>query len=160
MIKDARGNKLTTDQEKNDRWKEHFQNVLNCPEPEERNTWIDEDEQLLMISTSEITTEEVKQAIGQLKNHRSPGEDLITGEMLKVLGDVGIEKFTSLLNTVWHRETVPLDWKRGIIVRIPKKRKSKRVLELERNHPAICAWQGAEQYNICQIEGRSPRCIE
>lgn len=121
VIKDANGNKLTTDQDKNNRWKEHFQSVLNCPEPELLNSWIDANEQPLTISTSEITPAEVKDAIGKLKNHRSPGEDLITGEMLKAMGEVGLEKLTTIMNNIWQSETVPGDWKRGIIVRIPKK---------------------------------------
>ena len=79
VIKNARGNKLTSDQEKNERWKDNFQNVLNCLEPEVRSTWIDDDEQFLTISTSGITAEEVKQASDQLKNNCSPGEDLFTG---------------------------------------------------------------------------------
>ena len=38
VVKDANGNKLTTEEDKNNRWKEHFENVLNCPEPEVLNT--------------------------------------------------------------------------------------------------------------------------
>ena len=121
VVKDANGNKLTTDQDKNNRWKEHFQSVLNCAEPEVTNTWSNMNKQGLPINTSEITAAEVKQCIDKLKNHRSPGEDLITGEMLKTLGEVGLGKLTSILNNVWQTETVPSDWKRGIIIRIPKK---------------------------------------
>ena len=121
VIKDADGNRLTTDEDKNNRWKEHFQNVLNCAEPEMLNSWIDMTGQTLSINTSEITAVEVRGAIDRLKNHRSPGEDLITGEMLKAIGDVGLSKLTTILNNVWQNETVPNDWRRGIIVRIPKK---------------------------------------
>ena len=70
------------------------QTISSCQrdtEPEVRNTWSDVDEQVLAISTSEITAAEVKQDLGQLKNNRSPGEDLITGEMLKILGEVELE---------------------------------------------------------------------
>ena len=41
VIADAAGNRLTTEEDQNRRWKEHFQNVLNCPEPEVINTWSD-----------------------------------------------------------------------------------------------------------------------
>ena len=86
------------------------------------NLWTDLDEQrILPINTSEITIEEVKCTINKLKNNRSPGEDLITGEMLKAVGDIGVGKLVDILNRVWQHEIVPNDWRKGIIVRIPKK---------------------------------------
>ena len=89
---------------------EQFLNVLNCLGPEVRNTRIEVNEQLPMISTSEIIVPEFRQAINQLKNHRSPDEDLITGEMLKALGENGLAKLTSFLKSVWFNETIqPLE---------------------------------------------------
>ena len=96
--------------------------MLNCPEPDVVNTWSDVAQgQPLTINTAQITIDEVRNAVKKLKNHRSPGEDLISGEMLKALGEIGLEKLTSILSNVWQEEVVPSDWRRGIIVRIPKK---------------------------------------
>ena len=123
VIKDANGNRLITDEDKNNRWKEHFQSVLNGPEPEVLNVWPDTDvaRTALNITTSELTPAEVRDAIATLKNNRSPGEDMISGEMLKAIGEIGVEKLTTILNSAWRNEKVPRDWKRGVIVRIPKK---------------------------------------
>ena len=112
VITDAAGNRLTTEEDKNQRWKEHFQSVLNCPEPDVVNTWSDVAQgQPLTINTAQITIDEVRNAVKKLKNHRSPGEDLISGEMLKALGEIGLEKLTSILSNVWQKEVLPSDWR-------------------------------------------------
>ena len=41
--------------------------------------------------------------------------------MLKAIGEIGLAKLTAILNSVWQSEKVLNDWKRGVIVRIPKK---------------------------------------
>ena len=79
------GNRLTTEEDNNQRMKEYFQNVFNCPEPEVIITWSDIPQGLILaIHTAQITVEEVKSIIRKLKNHRSPGEDLMSEEMLKL----------------------------------------------------------------------------
>ena len=95
---------------------------MNSVEPEIINIWNNEsDVESLTINTSPITVEEVRVAIRKLKNNRSPGKDLITGEILKAIGETSVQKLTVILNSVWESEVVPRDWKRGIIVKIPKK---------------------------------------
>ena len=68
-------------------------------------------EQTLTINTSEITVAEVKGVIDELKNHHSPGEDLIAGEMLKAIGEIGLGNLTTILSNVWQNENVPNDWR-------------------------------------------------
>ena len=46
---------------------------------------------------------------------------MISGEMWKTIGDMGLEKLTAILNNAWQSEKVPCDWKRGVIIRLPKK---------------------------------------
>ena len=122
IIKDAYGNKLTTDKDKNNRLKDYFHNMLNCAEPEVHTIWPDfETVRSLNSNTSEITVGEVRDVIDKLKNDRSSDEDLIAGEMLKAMGETGLLKLTSVLNIVWQNEFVYGDWRRCIIVRIPKK---------------------------------------
>jgi len=40
---------------------------------------------------------------------------------LKSGGQVVVEKLTNLCNEVWYKQTVPQDWKNGIIIPLPKK---------------------------------------
>ena len=82
MIRDVNGNKITSEQDKVDRWKEHFQTVLNCEEPLITNDWNGVTQNECVINTEPITWQEVESVIKNLKNNKSPGEDIIASEML------------------------------------------------------------------------------
>ena len=73
-VKDRNGNLLTKDNDIKNRWKEHFETVLNRPIPPAED--IPEAERDLNIGGGEITLE-VEKAIGQLKNNKAPGEDRV-----------------------------------------------------------------------------------
>ena len=95
--------------------------MLNCEEPLTLNGWNDATQNELIIDTTAFTIEEVKRVVGNLKNNKSPGEDLITGEMRRAMGENGIGRLHSLINNIWMSENIPIDWKRGVIVKVPKK---------------------------------------
>uniref|UniRef100_A0A914WQC5 Reverse transcriptase domain-containing protein n=1 Tax=Plectus sambesii TaxID=2011161 RepID=A0A914WQC5_9BILA len=121
-IKDKNGKVLLTKEEQNARWMEHFQEVLNQPAPTAPHDFsaiipIDQ----LDVNVNPITRAEVLKAIQQLKNNKAPGLDWISGEMIKCGGDEMVQHLTNLLNTCWSSERVPLDWKKGAIVKLPKK---------------------------------------
>ena len=66
------------------RWQEHFQSVLNCPEPTSTlNVHGDCYSGQLLIPLEDVTEEEVIIAVSQLKNGKSAGIDQIQAEMLK-----------------------------------------------------------------------------
>ena len=74
------------------------------------------------IDVGNIRYEEVCQAINRLKNNKAPGEDLITGEMLKAtVQGMGASKLHDLLNLIWEAEVCPEEWKHGTIIKLPKK---------------------------------------
>ena len=73
------------------------------------------------IDTSPFRLEEVQDARKSLKNGKSPGEDLITAEMVKALDENGIIALQRLFNEILENEHVPNDWKKGIIICVPKK---------------------------------------
>ena len=95
VIKDANGNKITSEREKTERWKEHFSRVLNCEEPTSTHIF-GTHPRVAQVDLSPIRLEEVKEALSTQKSNKSPGHDLISAEMLKALGDFGIEKLTSI----------------------------------------------------------------
>ena len=68
-----------------------------------------------------ITLEEVTDAIKQTKGNRAPGEDRITADMLKADPHLSAQMLVKVFNQAWDEEKVPEDWKRGIIVKLPKK---------------------------------------
>ncbi|XP_078682384.1 uncharacterized protein LOC144916861 [Branchiostoma floridae x Branchiostoma belcheri] len=120
-IKDKNGKTLLSEEEQNQRWAEHFKETLNQPEPQEVYTFPDVDGNELDVDCDNITEDEVANAIKNLKNHKAAGIDQISAELLKKGGDIMLKKLTKLCNTCWELGKTPLDWRKGAIVKLPKK---------------------------------------
>ena len=54
--------------------------------------------------------------INQLKHNKTPGEDDITAEMLKLGGKSIVQWLIHLLRRICHSEEVPEDWLKQIVV--------------------------------------------
>ena len=67
------------------------------------------------------TINEIQSAIKQLKNGKSPGADHIQAELLKANIIDTSERIKEILDEVWTKEKVPKSWKKGLIVKLPKK---------------------------------------
>ena len=101
-------------------WRSYFEKVLNEGGNSEdqgggdvlggESSWIEEG----------ITREEVEPALGKLKRRAAPGTDGLTAEMVgsKELVDF----WHCLFNWCWANGMIPTEWRRSIIVPIPKKR--------------------------------------
>jgi len=63
----------------------------------------------------------VRRAIQRLKNNKSPGNDGITGEMIKCGGDIVTKKLHRIINTAWKEGHTPSEWKKSILVILHKK---------------------------------------
>lgn len=68
-----------------------------------------------------ILEQEVKAALKDITNGKSPGINDIPIEMWKNLGYFGIKMLTALCNLVWKGNIWPTNWKRSVFVPIPKK---------------------------------------
>ena len=65
---------------------------------------------------------EIRRAIKDLKNGKALGEDLVTTELrLKTDLELTTDRVRELIDMLWRLEKVPPEWKRGLIVRVPKK---------------------------------------
>ena len=73
------------------------------------------------IDTGPVSKAEIRRAIKSLKNGKAPGEDMITAELLKADLEFTTDRVKELIDTIWSLEKVPLKWKRGLIIKIPKK---------------------------------------
>ncbi|KAL9956572.1 hypothetical protein ACROYT_G038065 [Oculina patagonica] len=93
---------LTTEKEQEERWAEHFQEVLNKEVPEKPAAAQDAEEDL-DISIEPPTKEEIVEAIKDLKN------------------ELAAEILLPLFAKVWNGEGIPSDWSKGVIIPIPKK---------------------------------------
>jgi len=70
---------------------------------------------------TEPTLDEVKTVINSLKNNKSPGEDNINSELIKLAGNHLATEIHKLIYNVWTKEKIPTDWNMEIICPIFKK---------------------------------------
>ena len=73
------------------------------------------------IDIGEITKGEIKSALGDMKSGKAPGIDSITADLLRVDTDTTVQVLHELFNKIWEEESVPEDWLRGLIIKLPKK---------------------------------------
>ena len=92
----------------NDRWVQHFKEILNQPIPTQ-NVEFEQTFGLQDINIELFTPDEISKAISKLKNNKAPGIDEIHPEMIKYGGDFLIKMLTSLCNKIWQKEAVPKD---------------------------------------------------
>jgi hypothetical protein len=64
---------------------------------------------------------EVEIAIAILKKYKSPGSDQIPAELNQAGGEILLSAIHKLINCVWNKEELPVQWKESIIVPIHKK---------------------------------------
>ena len=118
-IKLANGKFAKTHDEEMKRWRVHFQEGLNCPEPSASLN----EEQLhnsLDVSMQDISQDEVIRVINKLKNGKAAGVDEVHPELLKY-GEAAVPYFTRLCNQIWGSHTVPAEWRNVIIIPLLKK---------------------------------------
>lgn len=119
-IKDKQGNILTSETDQEKRWTEHFYEVLNRPPPTEEPN-INEPLQDLDISTEPPEVPEIISAIQSLKNGKAPGCDNLNAELFKTDTNLTANILHPLFTDIWNQSTIPKDWNKGTIIKIPKK---------------------------------------
>ncbi|PSN36944.1 hypothetical protein C0J52_20054, partial [Blattella germanica] len=104
-------------------WKSHFETLLdggqyNLTKENEENIIADMEDQ----SDGDLlpSLEDVREAIEQLKNNRSPGPHNLNAELFKVAEPVLLDKLYYILLQVWKIEKIPSEWEQGIICPIFK----------------------------------------
>ena len=119
-VKDKNGIPLTSERQQAERWKEHFKEVLNRPEP---TVPADPDinEETLDINVDPPTEAEVREAIKSLKSNKAAGVDAINAELLKADLAISTKILTAYFKEIWLKEVIPADWTKGIIIKLPKK---------------------------------------
>ena len=101
------------------RCKEHYSELLNkdpVPHNSETSTAAANATTDLSISEDEVTLDEVRNAVKSLKNDRAAGICNVTAELLKFGGECMLRWLQVIINCVWISETIPDDWRRGIIL--------------------------------------------
>ena len=109
----------TSEADQIERWKHHFEEVLNMDAPVEPvEVEVPEDGD---IDTSPPTIKEIVRSIMALRNGKLPGIDGIQAEMLKaVVGGTSVA-LEGLFQWIWVKVEIPEDWLKGLIIKLPKK---------------------------------------
>lgn len=71
------------------------------------------------------TLREIEDIVGNMKNGKTPGVDAIYAEYFKYCDSETVQDLHQLLVKVWNENKIPTDWKRVIVVPIPKVRAPK-----------------------------------
>ena len=103
LIKDQSGRTLTSEPECIARWQEIFYKLLNhplTPPKEELIGRANHPSDCPHCTTDDITPEEVRKALGQLKNARASGICTITAELLTNGGEAVVTWLTTIFNHV------------------------------------------------------------
>ena len=121
MARNNEGNLLTKEEEVQQRWKENFVELLNRPNPEHEAEVSSGMEVIEEVPSGPITKAEIRSAITSMKAGKALGVDCLTVELLKAEITTTVDVLHELFCEIWVGETVPADWRRGLIVKIAKK---------------------------------------
>ena len=119
-VKDKDGNIILGKEQQRARWAEYFKKTLNRPAPSVPPV-IPPPNKLLDINTNLPSKTEIVKAIRSLKSGKVAGLDGIPPEALKADIQTSTEMLHPLLCKTWEQERVPDDWKKGHLVKLPKK---------------------------------------
>lgn len=122
-IRSKTGELLATENQQLLRWHEYFKEVLE----KQPDIIYDQQQQqenhgnTLNIRITPPSLAEVTKAISSLKNNKAPGVDNIEGEMLKADVSGTAKQILPLIQKIWETEEFPVDWKQGLLIKLPKK---------------------------------------
>jgi hypothetical protein len=116
VCRDASGKILTEKEDIQRRWKEYFESVLTA-DPDDTDSVI-----FFTAENEDIqpSYEEVTHVIKCLKNHKAPGTDQISAELLKKGGETLWRRIHHLIKLIWVQHKMSEDWSMGIIQPIYK----------------------------------------
>ena len=119
-VKDKNGDIVTGENKERKRWAEHFEEILNRPPPPAPPD-IPPATKPLEVNTGPPTKQETIKAIKSLKAGKAAGPDGIPPEALKADIQTSTDMLHPLLLKIWETEKVPEEWKKGLLVKLPKK---------------------------------------
>ena len=74
----------------------------------------------LDVNTNPPSRQEIISAITVLKNGKAPGLDNLNAELFKADPNLTADILLPLFTQIWEQEKVPLDWTKGVIIKIRK----------------------------------------
>ena len=111
-IKDQIGEMLTDEVNIKERWRENFNNLLTVENAREQLGEVPAVEGPVL----EISREEVKKAIESMKKGKAAGCSGLPIDLIKHLGESGVDRMHAILKRVLEVEQMPEEWKKSEIV--------------------------------------------
>ena len=126
-LKSSDGSQLITDQcQVLDRWKEHFNDLVNRPSAIEQDALEALQQQPIQDHCDHIPTlVEIQAAIWQLKSSKAAGEDGVPPDVWKHGGVSLVTSLHHLFARIWEDEIVPQQLKDPTIITIYKNKESR-----------------------------------
>ena len=121
-LKKEDGTPCESAEECKERWKQHFQKVLNVISPFDSSAVDRVRQRVLHVELDHPPNEEeLEEALSALKSNKAGGKNELTPELVKYVGTVFGEYVLDLFKTVWEEESIPKEWVDAVLVAIPKK---------------------------------------
>ena len=113
-------------------WSSHFSTLLNAeavahPDPDLIQAAMTTPEATSYLVSQPFTTFEIQNAVKRLNNNRAPGVCGISAELLKYGGAAMILWLQIIFSAVWTTESIPNDWRAGIILPLWKRKGSRQI---------------------------------
>ena len=87
----------------------------------------------------------IKKVIMTLRSGKAAGPDEIPAEAIKAEIETAVNMLQSLFSKIWEKEEATAQWKEGITIKLPKKRRPWGLQKLSRDHALVSASQGSQQ---------------
>jgi hypothetical protein len=131
-IKTRDGVLLTNEYDQMKRWQEHFKEILNprvieiitsspLASSTDRRDKEEEKEQKEKVMERPPNKDVIKKALKNTKNCKALCLDSIPPELLTA--DLTANIHCSLFENIWKQETIPEEWRKGLLFKLPKKGK-------------------------------------
>ena len=117
FIKDKNGNVLTSDEDPLKGWREHSEELLTRPPPQNPPD-IAPAEEVLQIHCERPSKVEIEKAIHHMKRGRDSGPDKIPAEAIRADIKTSTEILHDLFGKIWEQEEIPTEWKEGYLVKL------------------------------------------
>lgn len=90
ILEDENGNKIQDQDKRLEKWSKYFEHLYNQEFKTDESAIRLDDIEDTNIDDEVPNKEEIKEALKHIKNNKTPGQDTITGEMLKAGGETAI----------------------------------------------------------------------
>lgn len=84
-----------------------------------------------MENGPEITNEEARHSLKNMKNGKATGPDTMPIELMKLINENNIQIITDLFNLIYKSGTIPKEWLVSTFIAILKKKMLKNVVNTE-----------------------------